>query len=244
MLVNNLVVRLYDIKQCGMGDSLGTKHDRRAGENVTPGRPFSGSLLGCVGPPALIGQKIVKMNFTIDFHLLHHYNKSMNKHSQTFDNELALRRWVNRQTLQRPISWIEPSINSTLGLPDMQTGHLPPYSNMAYPVWVELKCATPRSISKHNTSSPEFFAQTKIRPNQKKQLKRIVNSQTEKAGLLVAIKNTDIVYALRIRPEALSGDYDFDTLAKDKIALKIDTSSNSSLQNALSFFALDEYTFT
>lgn len=167
----------------------------------------------------------------------------MNKNSQTFDNELTLRRWVNRQTLQHPISWIEPAVNSTLGLPDMQTGHLPAYSNMAYPVWVELKCATPRSISKHNTPSPEFFAKTKIRPNQKKQLKRIVNSQTEKAGLLVAIKNTDIVYALRVRPETLSGDYDFDTLTKYNIALKIDTSSNLSLQDALSFFVADEYTF-
>jgi len=167
----------------------------------------------------------------------------MNKHSQTFDNELALRRWVNKQTLQYPISWIEPAVNSTLGLPDMQTIHRPPYSNMPYPVWVELKCATPRSISKHNTTSPEFFAKTKIRPNQKKQLKRIVNSQTEKAGLLVAIKDTDTIYALRVRPETLSGDYDFEELIINRIALKIDTSSNSSLQDALSFFALDEYTF-
>ena len=63
LLVNNMVVRLYDIKQCGRGESLGTKHDRRAAENVTPGRPFPGSLLGCVGPPPSIGQKIRKLKF-------------------------------------------------------------------------------------------------------------------------------------------------------------------------------------
>jgi len=167
----------------------------------------------------------------------------MNKHSQTFDNELALRRWVNKQTLQYPISWIEPAVNSTLGLPDMQTVHRPPYSNMPYPVWVELKCATPRSISKQNPLSSDFFAQTKIRPNQKKQLKRIVNSQTEKAGLLVAIKDTDTLYALRVRPETLSGDYDFEELRWESFAMKINAGSPTSLQDALSFFVADEYTF-
>jgi len=145
----------------------------------------------------------------------------MNHQSRTtFTSELDLRRWTEAQckTLFIPYSKIEPSLNSTLGLPDytLTIDDLPAY--------VELKCAKP--LSKN--------FQSEIRPNQKKRLKGLKRSN-QRVGILVCIQNTSEVFGVLIRPETLTGKFDFSDLRSKSLALPV-----SAFGSALEFFKNDQ----
>jgi hypothetical protein len=133
-----------------------------------------------------------------------------------FTCELDLRRWTESQLslLSLPFSKIEPSLNSTLGLPDYSLQ----FKDQT--LYMELKLLKLRSKIFH----------TNIRPNQKKQLKRLHKSPNVSVGLLACIQDTPGIFAIRIRPSTILGTYDLPALASNSLALNV-----SRISDALDF---------
>lgn len=84
--------------------------------------------------------------------------------------------------------WIEPSLGSTIGLPDCWV----PKQGVC--VHIELKCG----VLKNSELRYE------VRPEQKKQL-QLMKQDKVPCGLLIGVEGTEILIAARIDRESLSG---------------------------------------
>lgn len=136
-------------------------------------------------------------------------------------SELDLRHWcTNTHPSPKSIRWVEPAISSTFGLPDLWVPYL------TFPsVQIELKLAPNHPRSNNSVS------RITIRPNQRKQLKLIHHSMSP-VGIIVAIKHTPIIYALRITKSTTSLPLIWGDLIEQSLAKKI-----QKISEALDFFA-------
>lgn len=122
-------------------------------------------------------------------------------------DELSLRRWLEKQlsSLQIPFVKHEPAINSTFGIPDYSLQ----FNNL--PLWLELKSAKP--VSK--------IFQSNIRPNQKKQLRKLKQTPDTIVGILICPQGTSDIFAVRIRSSTLTSKFSFASLVSEGLALKV-----------------------
>lgn len=145
-------------------------------------------------------------------------------HPMPIHSELDLRHWCKKNHHSpKMIRWTEPAINSTFGLPDLWVPH-----NHHPSVQVELKIA-----KNHPTPNQPSKSRITIRPNQRKQL-LLIHRTPAPVGIIVAIQDTDIIYALRIRPLIMSSPLFWGHLVSQSIAIPI-----NNLPEALDFFCND-----
>lgn len=112
-----------------------------------------------------------------------------------YSKELQLRNFLrNNLSPTTTLSFVEPAISSTLGLPDVTVSS--PFFATSY---IELKLAT-------LNLKTEFFSY-KVRPNQKKQLRRL--SLSSPCCIVFAQINTDRIFATKISEQSISGKLPF-----------------------------------
>ena len=109
-----------------------------------------------------------------------------------FRLESDLRKWM-RDGMGDKARWVEPARGSTIGLPDCWIT----VDGSRVPVWVELKVAEVKG-------NQLLFT---VRPEQRKQLTSMMRDKAV-VGLIAGIKHANMVLAMIINDQTLSGVVD------------------------------------
>ena len=79
-----------------------------------------------------------------------------------------------------------------------------------------------------------------IRPQQRHAIVDL-RSRGNKLGIIVGIKDTPMVYAVRIRPDIFSGEFSLDKYTEKNLAIALDHTDARALSIAIEFFARDDF---
>ena len=114
-------------------------------------------------------------------------------------------------------------------LPDFWLNHTDQFGNESI-VWAHLMVG--RSYT-HKTSlvikPPQRHAITDLR------------SRGNKLGIIVGIKDTPKLFAVRIRPDIFSGEFSVSKYSANNLAIELDHSDTGALENAIEYFARDDF---
>lgn len=114
-------------------------------------------------------------------------------------------------------------------LPDFWVNHTDTFGNENI-VWAHMLLGRPFTSKTSVTISP-------------KQRHAIIElrSRANKVGIFLGIRNTPLLYAVRIRPDIFAGELSLEKYTASNLAIALDHTDARALPNAIEFFARDDF---
>lgn len=139
---------------------------------------------------------------------------------ESINEEKDLRRWIRDNYGPDDAKWIEPSMGSTSGLPDV---FFP--DDTGWTVWAELKVGTTKDGELRFT----------VRPEQKQELRSMVKKNMS-CGIIVADLLTKVLWGFLPDEEALAGKVGLEGAVEGGWALAVGSCDKESFAQIIRFF--------